>query len=155
MVDYDEASNSFAASLNGDDITTGYTVEWSGGVIGTTFPDAEPGVPYRVDVTSDAGCTARKEFTLESVLAGGRDQRPALEVSVRPNPARTEVRIDLPDGVPAARYTIMATDGRIVRTGHCLSGGPIDVRDLAPGVYHLSGEDPVAGGRFVRVLVKQ
>ena len=155
VVDYDEATNSFSASLNGDDITDGYTVEWTGGVAGTTLTGVQSGVPYRVDVTSDAGCTARKDITLESVLAGGRDERPVLDVAVRPNPARTEVRIDLPDGVPAARYTIMATDGRIVLTGHCLSGGPIDVRDLAPGVYHLSGEDPVAGGRFVRVLVKQ
>lgn len=57
------------------------------------------------------------------------------DVKIYPNPARNEVRFELPTGQINAIYTITDLNGRIVASGAAISGNPVSVSTLPPAHY--------------------
>jgi uncharacterized delta-60 repeat protein len=67
----------------------------------------------------------------------------AAESSVKlyPNPATTQITIELGDNSTAARYNVTDINGRIVATGQLSGNNQINVESLVQGVYFVNISD--------------
>ena len=78
--------------------------------------------------------------------------RPAqgLTVSLYPNPAARELRVELSAGIPAGQLEIVDNQGRLVLGQALAPGQRVDVSRLAPGLYltRLIAGGTISTGRF-------
>jgi len=113
-----------------------YNYEWDNGDLTQTQTTAQLGT-QSVIITDDNGCTA--SASVETVL-GLDDNNPLSSVKVYPNPASTEINIDLTSiqsGIEA--INLRDNTGKLIQTLNNVNAGvtSIDVSGLADGIYLL------------------
>ena len=124
-----------------------------GGVTGEIL--CSPEVRERGDTYFVVGCTEQASNGSKVFQQPASDVFGELNLTLYPNPAKTEVRIT---GIPTwviLSATLTDVRGRKVRDTNVQVGSVLDVSDLAPGVYQLMLRHPQAGGiQLLRLLVR-
>ncbi|MFZ1411741.1 MAG: T9SS type A sorting domain-containing protein, partial [Micropruina sp.] len=105
--------------------------------------------PWPVNNLSDMGCD-------EWATGVGGGQKNALVgnedafIEVSPNPATDHFRVTF-DSSEKQAYQLYRSDGVLVQSGSILSGEPIPVSDLSPGIHFLLL--PQVPGAITRLVI--
>lgn len=122
-----------------------------------TWSDGGSGNPRNIFVTSDTAIVALFEWVGDSTEAINELSFFNSQLSIYPNPARTNITFSIVPFNSIAAISILDMNGRIVYESRQNSGVPtcqhIDVSTLSPGTYFLRIITP--DGTFVRKLVIQ
>ncbi|MFK8162041.1 MAG: T9SS type A sorting domain-containing protein [Lewinella sp.] len=90
-------------------------------------------------------------FTYSEVAAVHLDESTSL--ALYPNPARTTVKLDLPEAHVYTHYSLYAADGRLLHKGVPVAGtNTLAVGALPRGVYHLTLE---GGGQMITLPLRK
>lgn len=148
-VDFCEKNGCFPASAQ-DSIFT-ISVKENAPLLAIFYPNGMPGTGWmRARLYSgSSGLHFEEEVvfvataTVETAVAGPEDE--AAAISLFPNPATDFIKVETMAGRLAARWQIIAADGRVMLSGQA-PAGCVDVGRLRPGPYFfqlLSAENRI------------
>jgi hypothetical protein len=89
-------------------------------------------ISYRIKQVDIDG---RFEYSKQVVIRTAANQE---KLSIYPNPATGQVRINLPQGMQQAAINIFSLEGRLIRSMKVVNGELIQLHQLSAGIYHVS-----------------
>jgi surface protein len=151
------------ASVNGtnwDDINNGGTVPaYSGSTTATLsvsgMPLAYDGYKYRVLLSNGENCITDSSYaTVEVNDIAGITEHDDLGISIYPNPAQTEVFINIPDLNANLKVCVLDINGRILFEDQISENlKKVNVSGFAPGIYIFTITSDK--GKFSKHIIRQ
>jgi PKD repeat protein len=137
-----------------DSVTGGtkpYTISWSNGETGTADTGLAPGT-YIATVVDSNGCKTTDTVTIINTVLGIAPIQGGLNFSIYPNPAKTEVVIDLLNNYANAAISLKDILGQTLLSQSLTSAQvTLDLTPFTEGVYFI--ELTQAGKQTVKKLV--
>jgi Zn-dependent metalloprotease len=125
------------------------------GLTQTTITPASTGGVYTVRAVTDDGCAslASNSVQVQAVVLG-TELNETINVSIYPNPASDELRIELPSGVVFREATFYTSNGLKAMQSNKLSGNnSFNISQLAKGTYVVKIE--TSHGSAVKKIVRE
>lgn len=130
--------------------TSPYTVHWSSGTSGNSVSGLIPGT-YTVTITDSRGCDQTDTFAVIK-YNGVNDINPDISFAVYPNPARTEVVVDIQNNFSEASISLKDLLGQtLVSTAATSPQTTLHLSPFMEGVYFIEVQQ--AGRVAVRKLI--